>query len=400
MMIISTPKITENDAFAEVSACITIDGAEYPLWFRVDRQFAHMLSDRADAFLAGLLIPAMARGEDLQIEGALSPRMLYGVKGQIREMLRHMQPRLKAVAVEARTLSEKQGRGAGVISGFSCGVDSLSALYDHFVEPISETYRLTHLFFTDVGAHGAMQSPVFQDRVSIAKAAAEKIGLPLIVVSSNLDTFYERGAYVTSHTLRNLAAALVLQNGVGAYLYSSGQHFRGLGVKQNKDISITEPALLPMMSTQSFDAISVGNQHHRINKVQQIADWDLAQEFLDVCVLDYTSRTPRNCGHCYKCMRTMLALKALGKLDRFEHNFDMDAYRRSRVRHVLRSELRNDVFWIENEACAKANDQKFPADIRAAIAVIRLPGVKWIANRIWRAVRVMRGLPPEPFGFT
>jgi hypothetical protein len=59
----------------------------------------------------------------------------------------------------------------------------------------------------------------------------------------------------------------------------------------------------------------VGGELRRHDRVVQIADEPLAHEHLRVC---WENRRPTgNCGECEKCVRTMLALHAVGRLDDF-----------------------------------------------------------------------------------
>lgn len=51
----------------------------------------------------------------------------------------------------------------------------------------------------------------------------------------------------------------------------------------------------------------------RFEKIALVAGWPLALQNIRVCQNDNTGAT--NCGTCFKCMSTMTALVALGKLD-------------------------------------------------------------------------------------
>ncbi|MEM9246786.1 MAG: hypothetical protein AAGA67_13760, partial [Cyanobacteria bacterium P01_F01_bin.153] len=55
-------------------------------------QHGDLVSDRADGALAALLFPAMARGEDIHIEGTLSERLYYNLSGRCQALLRSLDP--------------------------------------------------------------------------------------------------------------------------------------------------------------------------------------------------------------------------------------------------------------------------------------------------------------------
>jgi hypothetical protein len=58
-----------------------------------------------------------------------------------------------------------------------------------------------------------------------------------------------------------------------------------------------------------YDGLSLS----RLDKTILIADWDVALQNIRVCGPNWPGE---NCGCCEKCVRTMLALQALGVLDK------------------------------------------------------------------------------------
>ena len=65
-----------------------------------------------------------------------------------------------------------------------------------------------------------------------------------------------------------------------------------------------------------YDGLSLS----RLDKTRLIADWDVALQNIRVCGPNWPGE---NCGRCEKCVRTMLALLALGVIDKtkaFHHN--------------------------------------------------------------------------------
>lgn len=67
--------------------------------------------------------------------------------------------------------------------------------------------------------------------------------------------------------------------------------------------------------------ISTGGSLDRITKTKTIADYAPAYKYLNVCVTAI-----ENDSTCFKCVRTMLTLDALGKLDKFSAVFDVQYY--------------------------------------------------------------------------
>ena len=90
---------------------------------------------------------------------------------------------------------------------------------------------------------------------------------------------------------------------------------------------------LDSFSTQNLKIYSEGGAKERYDKILELVDFEPAQRYLQVCVSD---RGP-NCGRCFKCIRTLLMLDALGALDKFNKVFDVARY--SRERHWYLQQL-------------------------------------------------------------
>ena len=71
---------------------------------------------------------------------------------------------------------------------------------------------------------------------------------------------------------------------------------------------------------------SEGAAYGRYEKTAHSVDFEPAQKYLQVCV----SGTGKNCGHCFKCRRTLLTLDALGALEKFINTFDIEEYKHKR----------------------------------------------------------------------
>jgi hypothetical protein len=62
----------------------------------------------------------------------------------------------------------------------------------------------------------------------------------------------------------------------------------------------------------------------RVDKLKAIADDADFRDFTSVCF--HLDENASNCGECYGCMKTMIPLDILGKLDHFEKSFDTAKY--------------------------------------------------------------------------
>jgi hypothetical protein len=75
----------------------------------------------------------------------------------------------------------------------------------------------------------------------------------------------------------------------------------------------SSPLLDPLWSDGHLRIVHDGCEANRVEKVRRIADSDLVLETLRVC---YHDTSEINCGHCEKCLRTMMALRVCGALAR------------------------------------------------------------------------------------
>ena len=255
------------------------------LWYSLDESFGDLVSESSDAALVGLLIPSMAKGEDIQIEGTVSDRLWCNLP-RLQRLLQHLMPSLHKVAVRAAAVSDGlECRAAGVATGFSGGIDSYSVLADNHFSFRSENFRLSHLLFNDVGSHGRGGEGQFRERYERLLPVAKNIGLPLVMVNSNLASFYEKGLrFQQTHTLRNGSVALLLQEGIGRFLYASTYGYPETFVGPTKDAAYSDAITLPFLSTEKIETLSVGGEYTKVEKTLQVAKISCSHSALDVCV--------------------------------------------------------------------------------------------------------------------
>lgn len=331
-MRIATPEILPKDGLVHFRTQVDSVHGSRLLWYTIPPQHAHLLSNSCDGPLVGLLIPAMAKGEDIYVEGPLSERLYHNVAGPYQVLLRKMLPSLQRINVTPSDLVRHTDRPDGVATGFSAGVDSFSVVADYFLSETPASLKLTHLLFNNVGSHGPAGERLFDRRYDRVAATADKLGLPLVKINSNLDDFYDdKLHFERTHTPRNASVALLLQGGVGRFLYASAFSYRDLRVAPMAMIAHGDAVALPMLSTDTLDMISAGSEHTRVEKTIQLANFPVTYDALDVCVREQDAR---NCSTCKKCMKTMLTLEIAGLLGRYEESFDLAEYRSGRDRYV------------------------------------------------------------------
>lgn len=341
-MKIAKPEISRKDTETFYKVDIESNRGAQKLWYGVQRKYGDMIADSCDGPLAAMLIPAMANGEDIRIAGAISERLYYNLAGPYQKLLCNIIPWLQLIKIYPEELNTADSSASGVATGFSGGIDSFCVLADHFFSDVPGSFKITHLLFNNVGSHGKGGELLFRQRFARLEPLAERIGLPLVMVNSNIDMLYPRHiGFQLSHTIRNASVALMLQNGIGRFMYASGHKVTDVFVGESQDMAFTDTISLPLLSTEALDAFSVGGQYTRVEKTMIVAELPISYNTLDVCVNADHIPPPVNCATCFKCLRTLLTLDFAGVVDRYSEAFNLDLYNQQKegyIRKILSSE--------------------------------------------------------------
>jgi hypothetical protein len=390
-MRIGRPRIEERDGRVEYRTAVESGSGPPELWFAVAREHGDLLSNLADAALLTLILPAMRAGEHVRVEGPLSEKLLYNLGGIFQSVVARVIPSLSRARIDAREAVSPVERARGVGTGFSAGIDSFSVLADHHYGNPSPGFRLTHLIYNNVGSHGeAGGTALFRLRYDRLMPVAERIGLPFVAVDSNLPAFFDGLDFKETYSLRNTVVGLLLQKGLGRSFLAAGTTVMGppptLPVH---DISHLDPSLLPMMSTEVFDAVWVGGDQTRVAKTLRVAEIEDSWDALDVCVRNDRAG---NCSTCKKCVRTLLTLEIVGLQERYASVFDFPLYRRERHWRVARILRKNLALSLEIKALARERGYSFPLRERL-IARTRLDEIRdWSIRKAATSARGKRWL--------
>lgn len=315
---------------------VNVNGsASETLHFSVPAVHADLLSDRADAALLGLLLPAMRTGRDLHVGGVVTDELLYNANGPVQAWVRSVLPMYNSIRVSAESQEPVAAeRPAGVATGFSAGVDSFSVLGDYlFNTSLPSHMRVTHLLFNNVGSHSSGDD-LAASRLEVVRNLSTNWDVPIVDVSSNLNEHFSgigpNTAFMNTHTVRNAAVAHALSRGLGTWYYASGYAFQDVHGGPSETTATSDVISLPLLSTASLRLTSVGSERTRVGKTLQVAQMESAKAGLDVCIDGDASRL-RNCSRCWKCQQTMVTLDLAGELEAFcPDRFNLDIYARHR----------------------------------------------------------------------
>jgi len=337
--------ITEKYGRSRVSCKIESDGFPDNLFFEVQTSgLCNLNLSEPNWALVSLLYPAMLSGRDLIIEADISQQLFHAAQGDIQGLLRACDARLKDIRITSGLAPIPQQRTTGVATGFSAGIDSFTTLSLYTGDKVPESLRINCLTVHNVGAFGRgrlVQDDFFR-ACERAEAFAVSMGMDTAFIDSNIDDVFSASkppssVFENTHSFRNAAAAHVLHDSIGCFLYSSAYPFEQISVghlarSSGKSTAHIDPILLPLLSTERMRLVSAGAALSRGQKTLLVSESKLATTLLDVCVSPEGRQKhgKTNCSRCWKCERTMATLEAIGALDSFEAVFDLQHYRANR----------------------------------------------------------------------
>lgn len=365
---------------------------------------AHMLAKSVyNAFILVPMYIGMTYKTDVHIHGCVSKILYRNINNYLQRILCDFSDELSRINITIDGFKEEEDADPKIIgTGFSCGVDSLSSVYNRYVLDDDPEYRLNGLFFYSSGVQGAYGDPeadqIFAKRYKTVSAAADKIGLPLYIIDTNIHGFSDGHEWYGTRSLflGFYSCIMALERGVKMYYVPSSVSYGqmlGWG-HQSKEVDFSEfaePYALPLIRTRNIQFIPEGSEYTRAEKTEQIADWEIAQGYINVCnehkEVNKIYDIHQNCAHCGKCVRTLLPLDALGKLDKFSGPFDIERYRKEELMNkcllILNKNI--DPFMRDNYDFCKAHGMKLPSIAFSLIfCMFRKPKtfIKWFMYKL------------------
>ena len=383
----------------EVKLSVSIDSEKLgsnELWFLTEEKYVNgICTSQYDAFLVGLLYPAMKYGENIHIEGGVSKKLLFNINHYVIPLIKSFSPSCKKIRVTANKLVSMKFEGNRIGTGFSGGVDSFCTIYDHYELESDPEYKINSFLFLNVGSHGNIDEDKirkkFNARYEYLKKFPEEIGLDFIPLDSNLYLFHPWGHQKT-HTLTSVSGILVFQKFFKRYYYaSSGVNYDDMlkNAYKYREIDIGEysdPILLPLLSTESTEIISDGIQYTRVEKTIRILNYEPVYRYLNVCISG--DDTHENCSVCSKCCRTLMTLNSIGKLNEFRNLFDIEKYKKVAEKKYICKQIliqNKDPFAKGNVELAKENNIQLPNKLYCLI--VNMP--KMLLSSVIRIVKLI-----------
>jgi len=343
-----------------------------------------VLTPCPEAWFCLAFLPSMKQGVDLCIDGSLSPKLLSATD-RLSDIYCSWYPDFhRANLPDARTCDSPQVLGKGVGTFFTGGMDSFYTLLKHRDE-------ITHVIFVHGVDVGLRDTRLRRQVSDMLERVGREFGVGVIEIESNIRGFLEfhqinwevgHGAAFAciGHLLApNFRRIYIPSSFTYAELFPWGSH----------------PMIDPLWSSEGLEFIHDGNEASRAQKATLLAQSDVALQSLRVCFHNLNS--VYNCGHCEKCMRTMINLHAAGALARcttFPNKLDLKRIKRLAImKDAERAFLRENLRALENRPEERELYEILHRLLQRPIWLSRLHAQFWRRLRVWkRSIRRRLGL--------
>ncbi|MBI5352639.1 MAG: hypothetical protein HZB50_08400 [Chloroflexi bacterium] len=318
-MIIHQPETFTRDGYTIVWSRVELSQQRpnFPdyIWYRVPEEYSPFLSAQSDAFLAPALIAGMNFGEDIEVRGIISPQLAYSLE-EYQFILQLLTPRfLQRVKISYDQI-HGEAKSKGVAATFSGGVDSFFTIKSHLPENQSNPeYQITHALFIQNFDILNQNHDRYRALFSRYQKAMGELGIELVPIETNLvNTIIPRLEYRYFYGPVLAGCGMILDRLFKRFYISSSRDYYQMAIRA----SSSNPLSDRLLSTDSLDIVHFGANVRRVEKIEALADWKPAQEHLRVCGNTELGGHEINCSRCEKCIRTMIPLYAIGKMELFK----------------------------------------------------------------------------------
>jgi hypothetical protein len=283
------------------------------LWFRFQKVTGVEVSSDIDPFVVALLLLAMNKNESIRVRGTLSKKLFAGLNEYQRVYHSWFPDRFHRVDIVPMGLRD-DGEACEKFAScaFSGGVDSFYSFLTLLGRGKDSNIqnRLSHTLFM-----GGFDMPLhliesIKELTDSYEEMMKGLGIHFVIGSTNVRKFVNTVDWTNAHGQALVASALFFK-----------EHWERFYIPSSYTLHAypkwgTHPDLDALLSTESMQIIHHGANANRVNKLEVVSKAPETFHRLRVCWIQDIGL--RNCGHCEKCMRTMIALNILGVFSKFK----------------------------------------------------------------------------------
>lgn len=252
---------------------------------------------------------AASSGTDLVVEGPVSREQLEHLDEYLQiwhnwrpDLYEHVEIR----AEQEVDVAVPEGRG-GAVMGFSGGVDAGFALAAHSTGALGRLSREVDLGILVVGwdlRHGDDEARELA--IGKAKRALDAYDVDMGVVSTNWQQDFCDAWFMSFNSgLMSILHTFAATH--SAAIHATDRSYRD--ELESKPYG-SHLMINHLLGHHGFPVVSTGGSHTRAERVAFLADHPALTRELRVCHKPHAGGG--NCGHCEKCIRTQLELRAAG----------------------------------------------------------------------------------------
>lgn len=322
-MRIESLKYSQNGDRTRVSAMVIWEDCDRPpfeLYYETEGLGSADLRSDPQAYLVACLVPATHYGEKrIHLAEEVCPETLDGLRANMQWFHQWSRGKLKPLQIEcARSqadYSRAPGRHAG--SFLSGGIDSLATLrknrLDFPRDHGASIYDCIVVHGFDIGGttQGGTEEPFFSRALDPLCEIARDADVNLIPIRTNVRLLHDDVGFWMDyfHGAALASVAHILSKRL-TRVYIASSHY------SSPTPWGSHPLVDPNYGSYALQIRHDEPATTRLAKVRRVAEWDVALRNLRVCTAN--PDTGVNCGRCEKCLRTMLELLAVGKIESAE----------------------------------------------------------------------------------
>lgn len=324
VIVFGKPYVTTEDSNVFLKCDVVLNNKTETFWFKYDIKYRdYLVTESIESFVLAFLPYCLKKNIDIKSDFPINEIFKFNIEEYLIPTLARNIKSYNVITINIPTNNIKY-EGKGVAVGISCGVDSSYTILKNYRTHSPESgLNINYVTFFNAGSSGSTDKAkeLFNKRLVEAKKAADYLQLELISVDTNINSMYIDFDYESIHTYRTLAIPLTLQKLLSRYYYSSSFTFENFKF-DDSDPTYHDLLTMSVISTPSLTFTVVGCEVSRINKLEYISKFEFPKKFLNVCV-----RKEHNCSKCFKCIRTMLDLYLINKLEEFSAVFDVEYFK-------------------------------------------------------------------------
>lgn len=274
----------------------------------------HMVSTTPDMFLCSSAMAAAYEQETrIVVDDPVCPKLVEGVS-QAFEIQRHSRGDFVPPSIEGPTTDGPRRPMTRPTSAvmFSGGLDSLATVRENrrTHTPNDEAYfRYGVVLGSGFDEFEILPGTRFWESLATIADDAE---LELIPIQTNARTLQPTNHFFLTYLFGPLLAS------IGHFLAAglTRVSINSAGVSDTETLMGSHPEVDPLFTSGAISVIHDLDTTTRLEKTRKISDWPVIKGRMRVCLFQPDYENNRlNCGRCEKCVRTMLSLLALGRLD-------------------------------------------------------------------------------------